>query len=118
MLARLATLAVAMVVALNQRGLFSWSEWAQALGAEIAAGPKKAGNAIYFENWLSALEKLLVGKGAASKADLVDVANSWREAALATPHGHPIVLAVDGSNDNGANVKGATKHPEADLRRP
>ena len=45
----------AMVVVLNERGLFSWSEWAQALGAEIAAGPQKASNAVYFENWLSAL---------------------------------------------------------------
>ena len=50
--------AFAMALALHERGIFSWSEWAQALGAEIAAGPKKAGNAIYFENWLSALGQL------------------------------------------------------------
>ena len=30
--------AFAMAVSLNQRGLFSWSEWTKALGAEIAAG--------------------------------------------------------------------------------
>ena len=61
-----------MAVALNERGLFSWSEWAQALGAEIAAGSQEAGNAIYFENWLRTLETLLVAKGAGDrKADLV-----------------------------------------------
>ena len=87
----------AMAVALNERGLFSWSEWAQALGAEIAAGAQQEGNAIYFGNWLRALEKLLAAKGVASEADLVNLANAWRAAALATPHGHPILLEADRS---------------------
>jgi len=90
----------AMAVALNERGLFSWSEWAQALGAEIAAGSQEAGNAIYFENWLRTLEKLLVAKGVATETDLVNIANAWRAATLATPHGHPIVLGADRSSGN------------------
>jgi len=82
----------AIAVALNQRGLFSWSEWAEALGAEIAAGPREAGNEAYFQAWLRALEKILVAKGVASAADLASLAEAWRAAALATPHGQPIVL--------------------------
>jgi nitrile hydratase accessory protein len=85
----------AMAVMLNQRSLFSWSEWTQALGAEIAAGPQEAGNETYFQNWLCALEKILITKGVASAADLANLAEAWRAAALATPHGQPIVL--DGS---------------------
>jgi nitrile hydratase accessory protein len=82
----------AIAVALNQRGLFSWSEWAQALGAEIAAGPQEAGNEAYFQSWLRALENMLVAKGVASAAGLASLAQAWRAAALATPHGRPIVL--------------------------
>jgi nitrile hydratase accessory protein len=82
----------AIGVALNQRGLFNWSEWAQALGAEIAAGPQEAGNEAYFQGWLRALEEILVAKGVANAADLASLAQAWRAAALATPHGQPIVL--------------------------
>ena len=84
--------AFAIAVALNERGLFSWSEWAGALGAEIAAGPQEAGNEVYFQGWLRALENILVAKGVASAADLASLAEAWRAAALATPHGQPIVL--------------------------
>jgi nitrile hydratase accessory protein len=81
-----------IVVALNERGLFTWSEWARALGAEIAAGPRDAGSEIYFLGWLRALEKILVDRGVASEATLANLAEAWRAAALATPHGEPIVL--------------------------
>jgi nitrile hydratase accessory protein len=82
----------AIAVALNQRGLFTWSEWARALGAEIAGGAQEAGNEAYFHGWLSALEKILAEKGVASEAALASLAEAWRAAALATPHGQPIVL--------------------------
>jgi nitrile hydratase accessory protein len=82
----------AMVVMLNQRGLFDWSEWARALGAEIAGGPQEAGNEAYFQGWLRALEKLLIAKGVASADALHELADDWRAAAQATPHGRPIVL--------------------------
>ncbi len=82
----------AMAVALNQRGLFTWSEWARALGAEIAAGPQEAGAGVYFQAWLRALEKILADKGLASTTALASLAEAWRAAALATPHGKPIVL--------------------------
>lgn len=85
----------AIVVMLNARGLFDWREWADALGAEIAAGRQEAGNETYFQNWLRALEKLLIAKGVANAADLGDLAQAWRAAAEATPHGQPIVLGAE-----------------------
>jgi nitrile hydratase accessory protein len=87
----------ALAVSLNQRGLFDWSEWTKVLGAEIAARPE-TGNQAYFEAWLSALEKMLVGKGVASGAELSDLANAWRAAAEATPHGQPIMLGAGRQN--------------------
>ncbi len=84
-----------MAVLLNERGLFDWSEWAAALGAEIAAGTQAAGAEVYFHNWLRALEAILIAKGLASAADLARLAAAWRAAAAATPHGRPIVLDAD-----------------------
>ena len=89
--------AFAMAVALNKRGLFAWSEWTKALGAEIAAGPAESGNEGYFQAWLRALEKMLIAKGAASDGELRDLAEAWRAAAEATPHGQPIVLGAEAS---------------------
>jgi nitrile hydratase accessory protein len=86
--------AFALAVSLNQHGLFSWSEWTKTLGAEIAAGPGQTGNEAYFQDWLSALEKILVAKGVATGAELSDLAEAWRAAAEATPHGQPIVLGA------------------------
>jgi nitrile hydratase accessory protein len=54
--------AFAMAVALHQRGLFSWSEWAQALAEQIAAaqaaGDPDLGDT-YYRHWVNALEKLV-----------------------------------------------------------
>lgn len=79
--------AFAFAVALNERGLFTWSEWADALGAELKHGHS------YWDAWLEALEELVVAKGVAGRGELQALAAAWREAAEATPHGRPIVLA-------------------------
>jgi nitrile hydratase accessory protein len=84
--------AFAIAVALNERGLLDWREWAQALGAEIALGAQEAGNEAYFQAWLRALETILVAKRLAGAAEIDGLAEAWREAAEATPHGKPIVL--------------------------
>jgi nitrile hydratase accessory protein len=53
--------AFAMAVALEERKVFTWNEWAQALGAEItAAGPND--ETPYYQHWLAALEKLVIEK--------------------------------------------------------
>ena len=84
----------AMAVKLSERGLFTWDEWTRALGAEIAAGRQETGAEAYFLAWLNALEKLLLAKGVAAAGELRDLAEAWREAAEATPHGQPIVLGA------------------------
>ena len=59
------------------------------LGAEMARFPQREA----YENWLEALEGLIAGKGAATRGELSALAQAWLEAAEATPHGQPIVLA-------------------------
>jgi nitrile hydratase accessory protein len=82
-------------VQLQEQGLFTWDEWAQALGAEIAAaqnsGDPDLGDT-YYRHWLTALERLVVAKGAATRAGLEDMQGAWDRAARATPHGQPILL--------------------------
>ncbi len=87
--------AFAMVLALHQRGLFTWREWADALAAEIAAA-QAAGDPdqgeTYYRHWLHALEHLVSAKGAGSPAELQRYRQAWDHAADRTPHGHPIEL--------------------------
>ncbi|KFC74128.1 Nitrile hydratase accessory protein [Bosea sp. LC85] len=90
--------AFALVVALQNKGVFSAQEWAEALGAEIreavAAGGCRDGSD-YYERWCEALEHLLIAKGLASHAGVDALAASWERAAEATPHGKPILLEND-----------------------
>lgn len=97
--------AFAMTLALHRQGLFSWSEWAEALGRQIAAA-QAAGDAdrgdTYYHHWLAALEALVATKGAGSAAELAHYRHAWAHAAERTPHGQPIELdaadfAADGS---------------------
>jgi nitrile hydratase accessory protein len=81
--------AFAITVALNERGVFSWTEWAEMLGAELKSGDD------YYDCWLRALEKLMIKKGAAGAHEIYDTAEAWHRAARATPHGQPILLEND-----------------------
>lgn len=87
--------AFAMTVALHQRGLFTWPEWAQALAAQIqaaqAAGDADLGDS-YYRHWLAALESLVAAKGASSSQELGRYRDAWEHAAERTPHGQPIEL--------------------------
>ena len=93
----------AMAVRLHERGLFTWPEWADALGAEIATAGAATGSAVtsgspgagtsYYEHWLRALEALLDRKGVASPDELARYSAAWGRAAARTPHGHPVELA-------------------------
>jgi nitrile hydratase accessory protein len=56
--------AFALAVALNEKGVFTWSEWAETLGREIAAAEPDDGSR-YYEHWLAALERLVGQKGLA-----------------------------------------------------
>ena len=87
--------AFAMTLALHQRGLFSWSEWAEALAAQIrnaqAAGDADLGDT-YYRHWLLALEALVAARGASSPEELSSYRSAWAHAADRTPHGKPIDL--------------------------
>ena len=87
--------AFALAVQLQERGLFTRDEWAQALGVEIAAAQRSGDPDLgdtYYRHWLTALERLVVSKGTATWAGLEDTRDAWDRAAKATPHGQPIVL--------------------------
>jgi len=87
--------AFAMALALHERGLFTWSEWAQTLGEEIkraqAAGDPDTGET-YYRHWLNALECMLADKGIATESTLQRYQAAWDRAADRTPHGAPIEL--------------------------
>ncbi|WP_165779784.1 nitrile hydratase accessory protein [Mesorhizobium sanjuanii] len=87
--------AFAMTVALHDKGLFSWGEWAEALSAEVKKPGAASDGHDYYEHWLAALERLLAAKGVAGKGDVDALAAAWERAAHATPHGKPILLEND-----------------------
>jgi nitrile hydratase accessory protein len=88
--------AFALTLALHQRGVFAWTEWAAYLARAIrdaqAAGDPDRGDT-YYRHWLAALEALLLDKGIAQPLALTALRQAWRLAAEKTPHGQPIVLA-------------------------
>jgi nitrile hydratase accessory protein len=87
--------AFAMTLALHNRDVFTWPEWAAALADAIkraqAAGDPDRGDTYYY-HWLAALERLVAEKGIADGADLARTRDAWERAAARTPHGTPIEL--------------------------
>lgn len=87
--------AFAMTLRLYQQDLFTWSEWAETLTAEIKraqeAGDPDRGDT-YYHHWLNALERLVAEKGVADTVTLDRYQTAWRHAADRTPHGEPIEL--------------------------
>jgi nitrile hydratase accessory protein len=87
--------AFAMALALHERGLFTWTEWAATLADEIKAaqaGGDPDSGTTYYRHWLSALERLVAEKKVAGDDALARYREAWRHAALRTPHGTPITL--------------------------
>jgi nitrile hydratase accessory protein len=87
--------AFAMALALHERGIFTWNEWADTLSAEIkraqAAGDPDTGET-YYRHWLAALERLISVKGVTTPDTLHRYRDAWDHAADRTPHGAPIEL--------------------------
>jgi|SRR5271168_3653987 len=87
--------AFALAVSLNQRGLFTWKEWAATLGEEIkkaqAAGDPDTG-ATYYRHWLATLERIVAAKGLTDINALARTRVAWQKASARTPHGTPIAL--------------------------
>jgi nitrile hydratase accessory protein len=94
--------AFALAVSLNERGLFTWKEWAATLGDEIkkaqAAGDPDTGET-YYRHWLATLERILTEKGVADPALLARTRDAWRHACGRTPHGAPITLRAEDFHD-------------------
>jgi nitrile hydratase accessory protein len=74
----------ALVVSLNERGVFSWTEWTSA----VAAAPEPGD----YERWLATLERLLSARGLVEAGALERHRRAWEHAAARTPHGTPIEL--------------------------
>ncbi len=87
--------AFAMVVALHERGAFSWAEWAERLSAEVKRPGAAVDGSDYYARWLAALERLLAEKDLAGHDEVDAMAAAWERAAHATPHGKPILLEND-----------------------
>jgi len=85
----------AIALALHERGLFTWPEWAEALARQIAAAQARGDvdhAHSYYRHWVAALESLVASKGASSAAELERCRAAWDHAADRTPHGVPIEL--------------------------
>jgi nitrile hydratase accessory protein len=94
--------AFALAVILNERGLFTWSEWATVLGEEIkkaqAAGDPDTGET-YYRHWLATLERMVTLKGLSDSTTLARAHDAWERACERTPHGKPIELRPDDFHD-------------------
>lgn len=88
----------ALTVALHERGLFTWPEWAAMLSEEIAraqaAGDPDRGDT-YYHHWQNALERIVAEKGLTDRQTLTRYHDAWDRAADRTPHGTPIELRAD-----------------------
>src|SRR5262245_4446730 len=94
--------AFAMALALHERGLFTWGEWAATLAEEIkraqAAGDPDTGET-YYRHWLNTLERLVAAKGVTDTGTLARYREAWDHAADRTPHGTPIELRPEDFED-------------------
>jgi nitrile hydratase accessory protein len=90
--------AFAMALALGERGVFSWTEWAATLAEAIkraqAAGDPDTGET-YYHHWVEALERIVTAKGLCTQAMLKRYHDAWDAAADRTPHGKPIELTPE-----------------------
>jgi nitrile hydratase accessory protein len=94
--------AFALAVSLNERGLFTWNEWAAVLGDEIkkaqAAGDPDTGET-YYRHWLTTLERIVAEKGLSDAGTLARTRHAWEHACARTPHGTPIELRPSDFDD-------------------
>jgi nitrile hydratase accessory protein len=94
--------AFALAVSLHERGLFTWTEWANVLGDEIkkaqAAGDPDTGET-YYRHWLATLERIVAEKGLSDGRALARTRDAWERACARTPHGAPIELGPSDFGD-------------------
>ncbi|WP_293678758.1 nitrile hydratase accessory protein [uncultured Phenylobacterium sp.] len=83
--------AFALTLKLHEDGAFTWTEWAEALSAELADDAGDDGGR-YYEHWVAALERLVASRNLAAPSELIARRDAWKEAYLRTPHGQPVEL--------------------------
>lgn len=90
--------ALAIADTLVQNGLFTASEWSEALGAALrqaeAAGASDV-QQTYYECVLNALESLIARHSEIDQQSMQAMRSDWEQAYLSTPHGHPVKLEHD-----------------------
>jgi nitrile hydratase accessory protein len=87
--------ALAIATALQDTGVITAAEWAEALGRRRSGDGLRPDGGDYYNSVVSALEDLLASKDIASQQAVSSLAEAWRRAARATPHGRPISLDND-----------------------
>jgi nitrile hydratase accessory protein len=86
---------MALAFAASQKGIFSPTQWSEALGAELrkkddeCISDERAG---YYQAALRALETLLLASGMLAQETVIRRETEWRRAYLNTPHGMPVEL--------------------------
>jgi nitrile hydratase accessory protein len=87
--------AFALAVKLSEQGYFTWKEWAATLAAELKAAADQGepdDGSHYYEHWLTALERMVTGKGLTDTDALKQCKEAWADAYRHTPHGQPVEL--------------------------
>ena len=87
--------AFAMAVTLSSNGYFTWKEWAATLAEVIAESKANGGTndgSDYYQNWVAALERLIIDKDITDFSNLKSIKVAWEDAYKATPHGKPVHL--------------------------
>ena len=86
---------MALAFAASEKGIFSPSEWSEALGRELRkkdADEVSDDRSSYYHAALRALETLLLASDSLASEVIASREAEWRRAYLNTPHGMPVEL--------------------------
>ena len=87
--------AFALAIELHARGAFTWTEWTEALSAELKSASSRGepdDGTQYYARWLAALERLVGERNMLDERTLEARKIAWAEAYHRTPHGKPVEL--------------------------
>ncbi|MXN67491.1 nitrile hydratase accessory protein [Stappia sp. GBMRC 2046] len=109
-------------MALSRAGLFTWAEWVETFSTVIRNVPPWPGedsNSVYYRQWETALETILLQKGILGADEISQAAEDWRKSYLATPHGQPVEFTRGLEERIGeGGDEGHHHHHHHDGRRP
>jgi len=85
----------AITVALNEAGVFEWTQWASRFGATLKQHGLTRdlnGGSDYFYAWIETLEDFLTDREIALPHELQVLKSAWEQAYLQTPHGQSVKI--------------------------